>query len=120
MIQSVTCPDQNRLIDFLLGKMEIDDLPALESHLEGCDACEETMRGLNASDTFSHYVEQSTGSVEPEEEEGDFVNGLISQVQQRMALHSGGLRLDERTIEVVRQVQESEDPESIGRIGHYE
>ena len=47
------CPDQDTLTDFLSGKLVPPALETCESHIETCQACHETLRGLNPTDTLS-------------------------------------------------------------------
>lgn len=73
------CPAPELLKEFLLGKLEPPRLAECESHVSDCDQCHETLRGLNADDTFSSYVSQAIAE-RPETENSPEIKRLIDRL----------------------------------------
>lgn len=59
---SLTHPDKERLIAFGLGKLDLDDAVDIETHLNECDDCCDTLLNLK-DDTFIGLVRQSADSI---------------------------------------------------------
>lgn len=59
---SLAHPDKERLIAFGLGKLDLDDAVDIETHLNECDDCCDTLLNLK-DDTFIGLVRQSADSV---------------------------------------------------------
>ncbi|MEM9943481.1 MAG: protein kinase, partial [Planctomycetota bacterium] len=56
MTKAKECPPEEQLVEFLAGELGSDDAQAVESHLEICSPCNETLQGLSSSDTFDNLA----------------------------------------------------------------
>ncbi len=143
------CPEKQDLLDYLLGTLPPNVLTGIEEHFAQCGICEETIRGLNASDTLSELVADAA-IVAPEVGDDDktFVKNLILQIQENgeagtavndasQFLHRDGDRrmdcgndgLNDRAAEVTRLLTPAEnglenepsssEKEPLGTIAHY-
>lgn len=50
------CPPEGQLIEFLVGELSSDETQSVESHLEDCLSCNETLHGLSSSDTYDNLA----------------------------------------------------------------
>ena len=76
------CPDQGVLVDFLQGKLVPPELEDCESHLEDCDVCQETLGGINASDTLSDVVAKAMDPQKPTTDDAEVVQSLVRRSGQ--------------------------------------
>ncbi len=118
-MKTENCPDERALVDYLLGKVPDDRLASLETHFAACDWCEETIRGLSASDTLSQLVAEAIGETTGESSvnEQELVAALIQTMQ--VPPSAGRQHLDDRAAEVTRLLESAPDDSSIGQLAHY-
>lgn len=131
-----SCPEKQSILNYLLGKSPDGQMRLLEDHFARCNQCEETLRGIRASDTLTELVGsavQTPTSATPEDQA--FVEALINQLQnQETVSRANGDRvyrigLDwnkrndrneiESANEIVRLVAPSDRPDCLGRLGVY-
>ena len=74
------CPDPRVLVDFLQGKLVPPELENCESHLESCDVCQETLSGINASDTLSEVVAKALAPQCPSTDDAEVVQSLVQRL----------------------------------------
>ena len=116
------CPDRTTLVEYLQGKLVPPDLETCESHVEACDSCHETLRGLNPSDTLSEVVSKAMESAAPMADDADVVENLVRQMSKTDGLTATAKHfvcseelLMDRAAEVIRLLTpDSESSESIG------
>ena len=121
------CPDRTTLVDYLQGKLVPPDLGNCESHIEVCQSCHETLRGLNPSDTLSQYVSGAMEPVTPIAEDADVVENLVRRMSKTdgfagVAKESIGSEevLMDRAAEVIRLLTpDAESSESIGILAEF-
>ena len=120
------CPDQGVLVNFLQGKLVPPELENCESHLEGCDACQETLSGINASDTLSEVVAKAMDPHAPPTDDEQIVQNLVRRLGNpadftitRSDISSKEL-LRDRAAEVLLHVSpDPEDDESLGLLAGF-
>lgn len=117
-----TCPEKSALKNYLLGKLSDEILDQFESHFSDCADCEETLRGLDANDTFSQLVNSAADSSEElDEQDKQFVGNLITQMKSEDRFHRLDGELAEKAAEVTRLLAPPEDDSDvIGTFGDYQ
>lgn len=119
-IQTNECPEKKTLIDYMLGKLSLDVLESYESHFAQCDECEDTIRGLNVNDTLSKLTMEAASNDQPNDpEDNHLLLSLIDRLQQGSDFDRQKQALQDRAAEVTRLLDSSDDPSSIGQLGHY-
>ena len=120
------CPDQVVLIDFLQGKLVPPDLETCEAHVENCQACHETLRGMNPSDTLATYVTNAM-QLSPVRTDEQAAKELAQRLVNQDSF-SGRTRnqlsaidvMQDRAAEVLRHVSpDTEDPTSLGTLDNF-
>ena len=121
-----SCPDQGVLVDFLQGKLVPPELDQCESHLEICDVCQETLGGINASDTLSEVVAKAMDPSKPPTDDADVVQSLVRRLGNPAGLCSTQSTicskelLRDRAAEVLLHVAlDPEDDESLGLLAGF-
>ena len=126
---SKPCPDQQTLLQFIQGRLEPPTLDQCENHVSDCESCHETLRGLDANDTLSHYVSEALEQ-QPLENQSDtnVIDGLMQRLLQpggagrsTFKSSSGAEILADRAAEVLRCVEPAAvgDEGSLGTLGDY-
>ena len=121
---NLRCPEKNTLLNFLQGKLMEQEIEVVESHLADCRSCGDTIRLLDSGDTLGGMVERafeasSFDELDPDERE--HVAQLIQKIQSNSEGKSGaGNRAEELSIEVTAMLEPSTNPDSMGRLGHFE
>ena len=121
------CPDQETLVKFLQGKLVPPDLDQCESHVEICDNCHDTLRGLNPSDTLSECVSKAMQPSEAFSDDAAVVENLVRRLvqsdigsditQNRIGANEV---MHDRAAEVLRYVSpDPEDSESLGMLAGF-
>lgn len=114
------CPTETKLVDYLLGRLPEISIGELESHLQSCNRCEETIRSLSASDTLNQHVGDAVSNGQASVNDQKFVANLIEQLQSEVSSESAGRTdLRQRATEVLVRLASTDDPESIGQLGDY-
>ena len=120
------CPDQVVLVDFLQGKLVPPDLETCEAHVENCQACHETLRGMNPSDTLATYVTNAM-QLSPVRTDEQAAKELAQRLVNQDSF-SGRTRnqlsaidvMQDRAAEVLRHVSpDTEDPTSLGTLDNF-
>ncbi|QEG20462.1 serine/threonine protein kinase [Mariniblastus fucicola] len=125
-----SCPDPDTLLQFIQGRLEPPTLDQCEVHVSDCQTCHETLRGLDANDTLSHYVSDALDIPEPtEDSDSQAIDGLMQRLMagnlkahsKPLQNHEDALRLADRAAEVLRCVEPpaEEDDDSLGTLGDY-
>ena len=120
------CPDQGVLVDFLQGKLVPPELENCEAHLEDCDICQETLSGINASDTLSEVVAKAMVPSQPATDDAEVVQSLVRRFGDpadftitRSDISNQEL-LRDRAAEVLLHVSpDPEDGESLGLLAGF-
>ena len=134
MSKQLQCPPKTTLVDFLLGKLEPPQLDDCEKHLEHCQPCGDTVRGINASDTLVNIAGRCSSSdkKDPSENSDQMVVKLLidkladlgESADSQHSTDNKYLSKDSpasvRVQEIVAFLQPGENENSLGRIGHYE
>ena len=124
------CPDQTTLVEFLQGKLVPPVLDQCESHVEICDACHETLRGLNTSDTLSDYVSkamQPSARPAPMADDAEVVGNLVRRLGKPEVVSGAAQGLvgandvmHDRAAEVLRHMAaDPEDSQSLGMLAGF-
>jgi serine/threonine protein kinase len=125
------CPDRDTLLGFVLGKLIPPVLQQCESHVAECESCHETLRGLDANDTLTHYVSQAMDGMNPDKQsdltsDTQAINGLMQRLMNSDRTPSRPAILDaeamaDRAAEVLRCVEPAEigDEDSLGTLAEY-
>ena len=120
------CPDHKVLVDFLQGKLVPPDLEHCESHLEDCDACQETLSGINPSDTLSEVVAKAMVPQLPATDDAEIVQSLMRRLGKPPGLAttrsniSSQELLRDRAAEVLLHVSpDPDDDESLGLLAGF-
>ncbi len=125
------CPDQQTLLEFLQGRLAPPKLGQCESHLSDCVSCHETLRGLDTSDTLSHYVAEALEDAESASNVSDTqaIDGLMQRLLQPNPQQPFGQRpaadveiMADRAAEVLRCIAAPSigDDDSLGTLGDYQ
>ena len=86
------CPDPQQLTDFVLGRLEDQQLVATLDHVEQCPPCGDTIRGLKVSDTIQEMARHGLAALDHESsadapgDDNQLVMGLIQDNLDREAL----------------------------------
>ena len=125
---SKACPDQQTLLQFIQGRLEPPTLDQCENHVSGCESCHETLRGLDANDTLSHYVSEALEQPLENQSDTKAIDGLMQRLlQPTMSRRSNSKSnsdtqiLADRAAEVLRCVEPAAngDEDSLGTLGDY-
>ena len=123
------CPNPTLLVEFLQGKLAPPDLEKCESHIESCDVCHETLRGLNPSDTLSSYVVKAMQPATTADLEAEVVENLVHRLAQSSELKFGASKnlsirnsvLQDRAAEVLQYVtSDSDNPQGLGTLAGFQ
>ena len=79
-----SCPSQGVLVEFLQGNLAPPELDRCESHLEICELCHETLRGLAPTDTLSQAVANALRPELAQQNESEDAE-IIENLMRRMA-----------------------------------
>ncbi len=119
-----SCPETSNLVDFILGKLPVTELQNYEDHISACDTCEDTIRGLGASDTLSEIAGGAFMELFDEKSsDKKLVEDLIEQIKSTPAtpqVDSKQKQLESRAAEVTRILNPPLNEDSIGQLGHYQ
>ena len=98
------CPSKDELADFLLGKLDPQQIEILESHLANCLSCDDTIRNLHANDTFTQWAGMAAGDAGSiDEQDRIAAKNLIERLQLHSRLKgTANDRLEDRAAEVLR------------------
>ena len=128
--QKTDCPSTETLAGYLGGDLQEPELGRCEQHLQDCDNCEETIRGLRidemASDSFTdlalssikNQADTDVGSRSAEDE--PLVERLVGEIARLPDCSIGPRLLEDRAAEVTQRLPAAEQSDSIGRLGDYE
>jgi serine/threonine protein kinase len=72
----LACPDRTELSSLVLGKLPSEDIDQLAEHVEGCQACQEMLSGLNCEDDALVFAMTHRKEVTPFEQEPALALGL--------------------------------------------
>ncbi len=123
-----TCPDSERVRDYLLGIGSPGNFADLERHLQTCRHCEETFRDLRAGDTFSELIAQAVvrkapgTAIGPAEDESDkpYLSRLIDQLKAELVpAESGEAGSDDRASEIFRALESTGSSGPPWQVGQY-
>lgn len=120
---SPDCPEKSKLVDYIMGKLPVIEHETCEVHIADCSACEDTIRGLDATDTLDELARHAL--TDPSESnELSLVNRLVENVRgiqhTQSTTQSEFDRLTlERSAEVARFLSLADDSGDIGQIAHY-
>lgn len=123
---SKSCPSNQTLIDFLLGKLSPGELEFCENHLNQCQPCGDTINNLNVNDTFVSLTDQAKFQSGNTSESSDevvvdmLIEKLVQQSTQTNQLDFGSTPPSARITEVVQLLQPSQIKNHLGRLSHYE
>ena len=117
---TLECPQKSQLVDFILGKLPMNEHESCEVHIADCPTCEDTIRGLDVSDTLDELTRNAM-SDPSESSELNLVEQLVENVRGIPTATSPEFnRLTlERAAEVGRFLAVSLDSSDIGQIAHY-
>jgi hypothetical protein len=79
MVPICACPDRQTLQRLVLGQLSADEVGPVESHLEDCSRCAETLQTLQQEDTLVHAVR--SGSPLQAETDSAEVAGLMQRLE---------------------------------------
>ena len=128
------CPEKNTLFEFLTGKLPESDIQIVESHLQDCPPCGDTIRGLDAGDTSDDLLKRiKDADFEMEPAERSDVQAIIERLQSDrnldVEIEADGTAdsqppnesfRENRAREVTLCLAESDNPEHLGKIAHYQ
>ena len=127
-IQLENCPDSQTLVDFLLGKLPSEVVEDCRQHLEGCDPCVETIRGLKMDDdtlnSLSREAWLESAKANGEQTESQVIDSLMQRMEglsivERSTQFSKARVVEGRAAEVQRLLDAPENDEEIGRLDQY-
>ncbi|MEL7496599.1 MAG: protein kinase [Planctomycetota bacterium] len=83
MIMVTQCPQKDSLVNFLLGKLDIDDREQVESHLSDCRSCVETIKSIELHDTLDGLAQRAFTEQAQLDSPGEsqIISRLIDQLQ---------------------------------------
>ena len=129
------CPQPAVLREFMQGLLEPPELENCESHVADCQACHETLRGLNSDDTLSQYVTKAIqakqGTRQASQSDSQEIASLIGRLLHPTNEHTGRPKrsadaeiLADRAAEVLRYLEPANaDPETgevgLGKLDNY-
>ncbi|MCA9199334.1 MAG: serine/threonine protein kinase [Planctomycetales bacterium] len=121
------CPEQQTLRNFVHGEISDSQILQIVSHLEECDACGDTVRAFNGSDTLLSLVKAGKTSSKPNTSEQDqsAVLNLMQKLHEVDLLEHPSSPTDrlaeykDRIDEVLRKVLPPEAENELGRLAHY-
>ena len=80
MKPSFQCPEKSQLVDFILGKLPMVEHETFEVHIADCPACEDTVRGLEVSDTLGDLARDAMSDA-AESNEMNLVQQLVENIR---------------------------------------
>src|SRR5690242_2829070 len=118
MIQSTSCPDLAELQGLLDGTLPASEQAVLNNHLETCPHCQQSLEALVAGKESWSGMAQNLSRNEPHS------NADLERIMEEMK-RSGQSRqtgpegppVEELTVDFL---DPSENPEHLGRLGHYD
>jgi serine/threonine protein kinase len=122
------CPDSQTLVDFLLGKLPTDVIEDCRQHLEDCDPCVETIRGLKIDDDTLNGLSREawieSAKTNGEQSESQIINALMQRMEGlsivgRSTRLSKARVVEDRAAEVQRLLDAPESDQELGRIEQY-
>jgi WD40 repeat protein/predicted Ser/Thr protein kinase len=115
MTQAASCPDSAELKSLLDGTLPETKQAEVNSHLETCSYCQERLQGLVAGkESWSGTAEQLSRQ---EQEPNADLERIMEQMKKEGQGETEVPPADEVTLEFL---DPSENPEHLGRLGHYE
>ncbi len=128
MSASEICPQPEQFKKFLSGGLSEEQLLVIESHLEKCDSCGDTIRSMNVSDTLIELVKDSKlPTIDSEDGNSSEIAPLLSRLEKladsrtviRGYSNDAGEDLQARVYEVQSMLSPPESDDELGRIAHY-
>ena len=58
-VATTPCPQKDKLVDYLLGKLPVIEHETCELHIVDCTSCEDTIRNLKVTDTLDELTCQA-------------------------------------------------------------
>ncbi|MEM7457522.1 MAG: serine/threonine-protein kinase, partial [Planctomycetota bacterium] len=116
------CPAEQTLSDYVMGKLEEPEHGQTETHVLECDACEDTLRGLSASDTLNRLTDDCFRAGNQQARDDDeFLDGLITRLKVADDIPASSKQgLEKRALEVTRSLAPPESDEYIASLGQYD
>ena len=128
--QKNDCPPAETLANYLEGELREPELGRCEQHLQNCESCEETIRGLRADETagdafaklaMSALQDQANDDLDSRSAEDEpLVERLVDEIARLPESSIGPRLLEDRAAEVTQRLPPSESPDALGRLGDYE
>ncbi|MBX3419686.1 MAG: protein kinase [Pirellulaceae bacterium] len=122
------CPRTTLIDRYLNGDLSQTDVSELERHLDGCEPCGETLRGLaqTGNDTLGDLLKQNSLDEQPtltvqQRADEPLVKRLIEQIQSQPPTEIARRlqMVEDRAAEVLWLLQPDEADNSLGTLGHY-
>jgi serine/threonine protein kinase len=122
------CPRTTLIDRYLNGDLSQTDVSELERHLDGCEPCGETLRGLaqTGNDTLGDLLKQNSLDEQPtltvqQRADEPVVKRLIEQIQSQPPTEIARRlqMVEDRAAEVLWLLQPDEADDSLGTLGHY-
>ena len=123
------CPPTKTLANYLDGELQEPELGRCEQHLQGCERCEETIRGLRVDETangsfaklaLAALQDQADGRSSGSAEDEPLVERLVDEIARLPESSIGPRLLEDRAAEVTQRLPPPEEPDTLGRLGGYE
>ncbi|MEZ6115610.1 MAG: serine/threonine-protein kinase [Pirellulaceae bacterium] len=125
MVQKQSCPTQSVIQGFVSGNLEESQIVSLEHHLASCTRCGDTVRNLNASDTFVELVRTSAaGTPTPSEIDDARLDSLYQKLDELVdskspVVSASDADLWNRAIEVEVRFEPAIEADELGRLRNY-
>ena len=124
------CPPTKILADYLGGELREPELGRCEQHLQDCQSCEETIRGLRVDETtydsfaklaISALQDQANDDVGSRSAEDEpLVERLVGEIAGLPDRSIGPRLLEDRAAEVTQRLPPAAGPDTLGRLGDYQ
>ena len=124
------CPPTKTLSQYLDGELQEPELGRCEQHLQNCESCEETIRGLQVDETSSEsFAKLAIAALQDQAdidvrsrsaEDEPLVERLVDEIARLPESSIGPRLLEDRAAEVTQRLPPTEEPDSLGRLGDYE
>lgn len=120
------CPDPQMLRDFLLGRVQEQDLEELASHVEKCKDCQRKLEGERASDLLLDAMRSPAKKETPETARLQSMMDRFAQLKSRETISDLESQVGDtpappdNTVEEIRQcLAPAQDRGELGRLGPY-
>lgn len=116
MTTKLQCPATSQLEKYLLGKLAADEAESIESHLDRCQRCFETLQELPAEDTTVTAIRQAGRA-----RNSDGHSARVTRLTDRLrgAVASVPRPVSEDVAGLLRRMQPPQSPDELGRFGSY-